>query len=221
MAPRRLTRLALLLASTFAVASCSPHASGNSGGTQALSGAQLKNRLLSGTTLPPGLQVMLEATAQDNPGAASASADPCADLVDAYRVVTQTDAPAATARVSFRASKGSPWMPSERLSRYQADGAHKVLAEIRSLVQRCPTYADGPLTTRFSVADGPKLGDESLRLQARTPSQVPGADTEADAIVIRSGSLLLVVSEIDATPEASKLADLADAAYTKLTVSKP
>jgi hypothetical protein len=60
------------------------------------------------------------------------------------------------------------------------------------------------------------LGDESLRLQARTPSQIPGTDIEADAIVIRSGNTVLVVDEHATSAQFSKLADVATAACRQL-----
>jgi hypothetical protein len=172
----------------------------------------------------------------DHPEAASTSPDPCALLVFAASIVRLTAAPAATAHIAFRANGSLPWMGSETLSSYPADGATKAVSEIRSLVERCPTVmgpsgvgniladpslgaaanALGPLTTHFSIADGPKLGDESLRLQARTPSQIPGTDIEADAIVIRSGNTVLVVDEHATTAQFSKLADVATAAYRQL-----
>ena len=64
---------------------------------------------------------------------------------------------------------------------------------------------------------GPQLGDESLRVQARTRSQVAGDDMEADAIVIRSGTTVLVVSEHPTYAQFSKLDDVAAAAYRRLT----
>jgi hypothetical protein len=180
---------------------------------------------------------MLAATMTDHPEAASADPVPCADLVTAYSIVGLTDTPAASAHVALRASGSPRWMGSETLSSYPGDGATKVLSEIRSLVHQCPTATgrsgagyiladpslgaavDGPLTTHFSIADGPKLGDESLRLQARTSSQVAGTEIEADAIVIRSGNRVLVVDELSTYAQFSKLTDVAAAAYQQLTTA--
>jgi hypothetical protein len=62
------------------------------------------------------------------------------------------------------------------------------------------------------------LGDESLRLQARTPSQTPGVYIQVDAIIIRSGNSVVVVDELPTSAQFSKLADVATAAYRQLTV---
>jgi hypothetical protein len=77
----------------------------------------------------------------------------------------------------------------------------------------------GPLTTNFSVVPGPALGDESIELRARTPSQVPGIDIETDAILIRSGGVLLTVNENSMAPTPngpSRLHELASAAFARL-----
>jgi hypothetical protein len=77
----------------------------------------------------------------------------------------------------------------------------------------------GPLTTNFSVVPGPALADESIELRARTPSQVLGIDIEADAILIRSGSVLLTVNEGLMAPTRngpSRLHELASAAFARL-----
>jgi hypothetical protein len=193
--------------------------------------------LVSSTSLPTGVQLLLDPTMEDHPSAPSADPEPCGGIIMAFDIVRQTDAPAADASVGLQAHESLPWMGRETLSSYSADGAQKVVREIRSLVDRCPTatgpsgagniLADpslasavngvGPLTTHFSVAAGPQLGDESLRVRARTPSQVAGNDMEADAIVIRSGSTVLVVNELPTYAQFSKLDDVAAAAYRRLT----
>jgi hypothetical protein len=209
--------------------------------------AYLRAHLLTDATLPAGLRLLTGAVMDDDPSAAGPSAAAsdspvsCSDLVTALSFVMAVTAPAAGAHVGIVGTTADHrrWSGGERLSSFAGDGATRVFAKVRSLVGRCPSRSDagaspgalladpsqaatinsmGPLTTNFSVVPGPALGNESIELRARTPSQVPGIDIEADAILIRSGSVLLTVNEgpMAPTPNGpSRLHELTSAAFAR------
>jgi hypothetical protein len=211
---------AAAVAATLGVTGCSHHSTptGASTGATVATGAQLRDKLLTGTTLPAGLRIILDPAIGDSRPPRSADADPCAGVINAYSLVEAADTPVAWARVSVAANDGPRWMAGEALSSHKPGGAAQVLAAIRALANKCSTIA-GPLTTHISIADGPRLGDESLRVKARTSATtVPGAEIEADAIVIRAGDVLLVVDELNTmeAPGVSRLDEVAAAAYAKL-----
>jgi hypothetical protein len=197
--------------------------------------AYLRDRLLTAATLPTGMQLVGgpddDSSTGDTPAAAPNTAVPCSDLGHALSVVRAAAAPAASAHILIEGTTADRhrWDGGEQLLSMRKGGAAKAFTNVRSIVHRCPRSdpsAAGevddsdPLTTSFTIVPGPPLGDESIRLQSRTSSQHhPGVELESDVILIRSGSIVLVVYEVPAifTPSGpSRLDEFAAAAFTRL-----
>ncbi|MGR4877922.1 hypothetical protein ACIPUC_00550 [Streptomyces sp. LARHCF249] len=84
---------------------------------------------------------------------------------------------------------------------FQGDGAHQAMRDMRNLVGRCrsvdlPRASWEPAETfSFAVAEGPRLGDESLVIKATVTTSATGSQS-ADATVVRVGSSLVVISSV-------------------------
>ena len=66
------------------------------------------------------------------------------------------------------------------------------------------------------MVPGPALGDESIEVRSRVTSSVPGVEVASDAILIRSGSIVLIVDEQPTREAQTPLHDLATAGYAQL-----
>jgi hypothetical protein len=224
-------------------AACTSHAAGG-GASAPLTGTALGKRLLNASTVPQGLELQLDPVVDDSPSSTADEADPdtpCAELIDAVTVIRSAGVPAFTANVGVRSTaSGSRWSATEWLYSFSGDGATKLFAGIRAIVDRCPDSTDagaspgslladpseaakvtaaGPPTTHFSVVPGPALGDESVEVRSRIPGSAPGAEVASDAIVIRTGSIVLIVDELPTRLTQTPLHDLAAAAYARLQKS--
>ncbi|WP_370116800.1 hypothetical protein [Streptacidiphilus sp. MAP12-33] len=133
----------------------------------------------AGVTPPRGCQVLLgEDVVDDSATAAGASA--LARFAGGHSVA------------------GGPIPGTETLYVFPGHGARDALTAVRALARRCSKQvsADGT-TTLFSVAAGPRLGDESLVVRARQTYRTdPGVVRYADAEVVRIGPFLVVLSTV-------------------------
>ncbi|KJY33917.1 hypothetical protein VR44_12955 [Streptomyces katrae] len=118
----------------------------------------------------------------------------------------------ATAMFSGGHSAGNGVIPGmEKLYSFADGGAHRAVEDMRALVARCrtvelPHAAGEPAdTAAFAIAEGPRLGDESLVVQAAVTGGGQGAaggTQHADATVVRVGNALVVISSVlTLTPE--------------------
>ncbi|WP_330300458.1 hypothetical protein [Streptomyces sp. NBC_00503] len=141
-------------------------------------------------------------------GASGASTTPpsCTDLLDGQSVVdANTKASSATATAMFsggHTAENGVIPGAEKLYSFQGNGAHQAMQDMRNLVDRCrsvdlPHASWEPAeTSRFAVAEGPRLGDESLVIQAVVTTSTTGRTDHADATVVRVGSSLVVISSV-------------------------
>lgn len=231
------SRSLLALGCVVVLASCSTS-------TAPPTSAQLSKRVLTAATLPAQFKLFdLQPSGSDeSPAAKLTGAQQCSDLITGSAFMQSAPQPVgrSTAVVTGHFGILGSWNSTEALASYSGDGAKNVLAALRSLVQRCPTYSapylgasllakplPGLPTTleyQFSLVAGPKLGDESVTLQARVPSPENGAVTESDAIFIRVGNVLMVVGEhatfVRPSDPATPLNALAAAVYAAYTAGK-
>ncbi|KIF03633.1 hypothetical protein PL81_23130 [Streptomyces sp. RSD-27] len=171
-----------------------------------LSAAELRTHLLP-AALPGGWTSRAEPPHERPKGAPAASATPvaCAELLDGQSVVdasTTAASASATAMFSGGHSAGNGVVPGmEKLYSFPEGGAHRAVEGIRALVDRCrsvelPHAARDPAeTAAFAVAEGPRLGDESLVVRATVMTAGDGAE-HADATVVRVGNALVVLSSV-------------------------
>ncbi|MFD5420137.1 hypothetical protein ACFWJT_19170 [Streptomyces sp. NPDC127069] len=181
-----------------------------------LSAAELRTHLLP-AALPGGWTSEAEPPRESPKGAPAGSATPpsCEALLDGQSVVdagTATASASATAMFSGGHSAGNGVIPGmEKLYSFADGGAHRALEDMRALVGRCrtvelPHAAGEPAdTAAFAIAEGPRLGDESLVVQAAVTGGGQGAaggTQHADATVVRVGNALVVISSVlTLTPE--------------------
>ncbi|MFD8979163.1 hypothetical protein [Streptomyces sp. NPDC059564] len=78
-------------------------------------------------------------------------------------------------------------------------------------------------TAGFAVAEGPRLGDESLVIQAVVTTSTTGDAQRADATVVRVGSSLVVISTVLSLtrPEADTVAAFMPAAVAQVESKHP
>jgi hypothetical protein len=239
----RLALPAVTAIAVLTIAACTSHAAGGggAGASDPLTGTALGAHLLTAATLPAGLELQLDPVIDDSPSSMADWADPdkpCAELINATEVIRSAGVPAFTANLGVRSTApGTRWMGTEWLYSFSADGATKLFAGIRALVDRCPESTDtdsspgalladpseaakvnslAPLTTHFTLVPGPALGDESIEMHARITSNIPGREVASDAILIRSGSIVLIVDEQPTRDAQTPLHDLATAGYAQL-----
>lgn len=161
--------------------------------------ATLSARLVTIDALPPGFTVDVATVMASDAGRQRPGPEvPCADMIPllSAKRLTGTPSAMAAATVSSAESPGYPWVASEVLRTYADDGARGAMADLRTFIGRCPTVAspgqDGG-SHRFAVVPGPRLGDESMRVDSSATS---GSITlEWDSILVRIGTTLLVVHE--------------------------
>ncbi|MFG2986408.1 hypothetical protein ACGFYQ_35030 [Streptomyces sp. NPDC048258] len=174
---------------------------------QPLSAAELRTHLLP-AVLPGGWTSVADPKDEKPKGASGASTTPpsCAGLLDGQTVVdasTTAWSASATAMFSGGHSVGNGVITGlETLYSFPGDGAHQAMQDMRNLVGRCrsvdlPHASWEPAeTSSFAVAEGPRLGDESLVIQAMVTTSTTGTSQRADATVVRAGSSLVVISSV-------------------------
>ncbi|MFF3673092.1 hypothetical protein ACFYYS_03790 [Streptomyces sp. NPDC002120] len=202
--------------------------------------AELRTHLLP-AVLPDGWTSVADPTEEKPKGAAGASATPpsCTGLIDGQSVVdASTTASSATAKAMFSGghSVDNGVIPGmETLYSFPGDGAHQAMQGMRDLVGRCrsvelPRASWEPVETAgFAVAEGPRLGDESLVIQAMVTTGATGAtgttgeSQRADATVVRVGSSLVVISSVLSLTreEADTVAAFMPAAVDQVTSDHP
>ncbi|GIH17192.1 hypothetical protein [Rugosimonospora africana] len=237
--------VALGLFPVVAIASCSSTASRHSESVPSasaspappLTDAQLRQRLITKDSLPAEFDLLdfSDVAPSDGPDPSPSPASspgpvdaiPCSDVRGPV-FLGDMPAPAGQATIGVHGHTGRGWFGNEWLASYPGDGAKQILDDLRSVVKRCPSYSDDALAgmgfdslrLNISLTSGPKLGDESLRLQIREPSKAPGIAVETDSIYIRDGHTLMLLDEqatIGTTAQPSPLTQVATIAFAKLT----
>ncbi|MFH7599239.1 hypothetical protein WDV06_29695 [Streptomyces racemochromogenes] len=224
---RNLAGAVLLVAVAGCASTGEPRPSAPAAPPAPLSAAELRTHLLP-AVLPGGWTSRAE-PADSGPKASATSVPPasCGGLLDGQSVVdASTTAASANATAMFGGgrSAGNGVIPGmEKLYAFPGDGARRAMEDIRALVGRCPSvelpHTAGE-TADFALADGPRLGDESLVVQARV---MPGGTERADATVVRVGSALVVLSSVLtlAPAEAGTVAGFMPAAVAQLASDHP
>jgi hypothetical protein len=197
------------------------------------SSAQLEGRMVSAASVPPGVTVDPIDPADAGPGhpAPASTPLPCSALmVPALFFIDDPGArPTSGARVNLHASSPAGWLASERLMSYARGKAHRAVADLKEQVKRCPVLSDttggttvvlpgrpwpGPSIDSYTLRAGPKLGDESVQLRKSSRLIRTGEVAVSDAIVIRSGNTLLILSQTAETIGPSpRVSACAEAAY--------
>ncbi len=193
-----------------------------------LSESELRSRLLTAASAPAGTTVLDTGSGSDASSTGHGSprsGASCEDLIDP-RLFISADAvaPASSAGESVRGrtSTGETWLAGEDLFSYRAGQAHTVIQDLRRLVAKCSTFIDPnslgtPSVRTFSIGAGPKLGDESLLVHQESRPQSYNGDNRLvhDAILIRSGDVVLVVSTVTSTllNVSTPMLDVAAAAF--------
>lgn len=198
-----------------------------------LSAAALRTHLLP-TALRGGWTSRAEPPGEQPKGAPAASAThvSCAELLDGQSVVdANTTGASASATAMFsggHSAEGGVIPGMEKLYSFPDGGAHRALEGIRALVDRCrsvelPHAAGDPAeTAAFAVAEGPRLGDESLVVRATVMTRSDGSE-HADATVVRVGNALVVLSSVlTLTPdEAGAVAGFMPDAVAQVKADRP
>ncbi|MFD6684115.1 MULTISPECIES: hypothetical protein [Micromonospora] len=154
-----------------------------------------------------------------SPDAGKQRSDACSGsmtpLLSARRL-TGTPSAMAAATLSYDAGPDDLWVGTEVLRTYADDGARRAMADLRTLIGRCPTVASSGQggSHRFAVAAGPRLGDDSIHVRC---SATYGADTlECDSVLVRIGTTLVVIQEEGNKPGGDRYLDqLAEAALRR------
>jgi hypothetical protein len=184
---------------------------------------ELRKLLLSQANVPTGVKV-LDLTA-DHPGdTTDATQTPtgpiCDDLISVVLMLNDDSnaVPAATANVAFDVAKPGLWTGSEFVFSYHDGEAHRALADLKSLVTRCPTDETGTLPTAYSLGHDPQYGDEGAYLRTSVRA-ADGKSFEKWTALIRVGNDLIVVkSDTPDTADApTPLDGLVKAAYRVFT----
>ncbi|MEU5830994.1 hypothetical protein [Micromonospora tulbaghiae] len=188
--------------------------------------AALSARLVTTDALPPGFTVDIAAVMAPDAGRQRPGPEvPCADMIPLLSANRLTGTPSAMAAATVSSAEGPdyPWVANEVLRTYADDGARGAMADLRTLIGRCPTVAsasqDGG-SYRFAVVPGPRLGDESMRVDASTTS---GSTTLGwDSILVRTGTTLVTVHEQGNEPGGDDhLTRLAEAALRSYQTTGP
>ncbi|WP_433494954.1 hypothetical protein ACQP26_03755 [Micromonospora sp. CA-248089] len=188
--------------------------------------ASLSARLVTTDALPPGFTVETATVMAPDAGRQRPGPEvPCADMIPLLSAKRLTGTPSAMAAATVSSAEGPdyPWVANEVLRTYADDGARGAMADLRTFIGRCPTVAspgqDGG-SYRFAVVPGPRLGDESMRVDSSTNS---GSVTLGwDSILVRVGSTLVVVQEQGNEPGGDDhLTRLAEAALRSYQTTGP
>jgi hypothetical protein len=118
---------------------------------------------------------------------------------------------------------------TESLYAFPGNGAQHAMAAMAELTRQCPTVgstaASDPsgVASHFSVTAGPHLGEQSLVVKVvLTYRGHPGVVERADAVVVRVGSTLAVISSIPVYPgDDTQFASFMPAAVAQLTAAHP
>ncbi|MFG1937196.1 hypothetical protein [Micromonospora tulbaghiae] len=161
--------------------------------------ASLSARLVTTDALPPGFTVDIATVLAPDAGRQRPGPEvPCADMIPLLSAKRLTGTPSAMAAATVSSAEGPdyPWVANEVLRTYADDGARRAMADLRTLIGRCPAVAsprqDGG-SYRFAVVPGPRLGDEIMRVDSST---ISGSTTlEWDSILVRTGTTLVTVHE--------------------------
>ncbi|MFD7029252.1 hypothetical protein ACFWAR_14580 [Streptomyces sp. NPDC059917] len=227
--------LASLVSLTACGSSAGDQGSKVSAEARPLSAAELRTRLLP-AALPYGWTSVADPVDDRPQGSAQAPApaspSPCTDLIDGQSVVdASTGASGASARAAFsggRSAGGGVIPGRETLYSFGGSGATRAMLDLRALVSRCRSvelpHAPGEPADKadFVVAEGPRLGDESLVVQARVTG-AKGDSQRGDATVVRVGSSLLVISSVLSLPasEGETVAGFMPTAVAQFTAEHP
>ncbi|MFI8265831.1 hypothetical protein [Streptomyces sp. NPDC085665] len=201
---------------------------------QPMPAAELRTHLLP-AALPGGWTSVAHPKDENPKGASGASTTPppCTSLLDGQTVVdasTTASTASATATFSGGHSVGNGVIPGlETLYSFPGDGAHQAMQAMRDLVGRCRNVElpraswEAVETSSFAVAEGPRLGDESLVIQAMVTTSTTGGSERADATVVRVGSSLVVISTVLSLTqaEADTVAAFMPAAVAQVKSSHP
>lgn len=188
--------------------------------------ASLSARLVTTDALPPGFTVDIATVLAPDAGRQRPGPEvPCADMIPLLSAKRLTGTPSAMAAATVSSAEGPdyPWVANEVLRTYADDGARGAMADLRTLIGRCPTVAspgqDGG-SYRFAVVPGPRLGDESMRIDSSATS---GSTTlEWDSILVRTGTTLVTVHEQGNEPGGDdRLPRLAEAALRSYQTTGP
>ncbi|MFI7332223.1 hypothetical protein [Micromonospora aurantiaca (nom. illeg.)] len=188
--------------------------------------ASLSARLVTTDALPSGFTVDIATVVGPDAGWQRPGPEvPCADMIPLLSAKRLTGTPSAMAAATVSSAEGPdyPWVANEVLRTYADDGARGAMADLRTFIGRCPAVAspgqDGD-SYRFAVVPGPRLGDESMRVDASTTS---GSITLAwDSILVRIGTTLVVVHEQGNEPGGDDhLPRLAEAALRSYQTTGP
>jgi hypothetical protein len=146
---------------------------------------------------------------------------PCSDalipLLSATRLTGTPTAMAATT-LSNDSDPDHFWVGGEVVRTYAGGAAEQAMADVRTLVGRCPVVTSSGSGSaevfHFAVASGPRLGDDSVHVSC---SMTSGSDVlECDSLLVRVGSAVVVVAEQGNDPGGNRyLAPLAEAALRK------
>ena len=188
--------------------------------------ASLSARLVTTDALPPGFTVDIATVLAPDAGRQHPGPEvPCADMIPLLSAKRLTGTPSAMAAATVSSAEGPdyPWVANEVLRTYADDGARGAMADLRTLIGRCPAVAspgqDGG-SYRFAVVPGPRLGDESMRIDSST---ISGSTTlEWDSILVRTGTTLVTVHEQGNEPGGDDhLPRLAEAALRSYQTTGP
>ncbi|WP_229400838.1 hypothetical protein [Micromonospora okii] len=161
--------------------------------------ASLSARLLTADSVPAGFTVQIATVMASDAGERRPGPEAsCSEMIPLLSGTRLTGTPSAMAAATL-GYDGDPddldlWVGSEVLRTYADDGARRAMADLRTFVGRCPVVSSGlgdGSTSRFTVAPGPRLGDDSIRLGCNSTSD---SDTlRCEALIVRTGSTLLVI----------------------------
>ncbi|MCZ7473097.1 MULTISPECIES: hypothetical protein [unclassified Micromonospora] len=188
--------------------------------------AALSARLVTTDALPPGFTVEIATVMAPDAGRQRPGPEmPCTDMIPLLSANRLTGTPSAMAAATVSSAEGLDysWVASEVLRTYADDSAREAMADLRTLIGRCPAVAspnqDGG-SYRFAVVPGPRLGDESMRVDSSTTS---GSITlEWDSSLVRIGTTLVVVHEQGNEPGGdAHLTRLAEAALRSYQTTGP
>lgn len=169
--------------------------------TRSFSSAALSALLLNADSVPSGFTAKAASQTPADQGAQRPPADaPCSQALIPLLSATQLTGTASARASSTLTNDTDPdhfWVGTEVLWSYTGDAAEQAMAEVRTLVGRCPVVttsdAGGKDVFRFAVASAPKLGDDSVHISC---SMTGDSDPlECDSLLVRIGTTVLAVNE--------------------------
>jgi hypothetical protein len=194
--------LPLLAAACSSAPAASPPASASSAASSApanpnaglLTGTQLKAALQPASTFPDGFTV--DATGSVNTGATFQAASPSTGVTACTRLDgTDWVDLAGPGSVSFAENDYIDRSTSEQFAQeidaYQGTTAQAVMAGLRKVALRCPSFTDTQTSSTVTVklVQGPALGDDALTLILSSPRWMGDIALEA----VRVGTSVVTV----------------------------